>query len=89
MSTILQFLETMGRNPRMTAQQYGDAVQALDLAAPERDALLARDHDALNRLLGGRAAQMMMILFPVEEPTRQDEQKDDEDKDTEESIRRH
>jgi hypothetical protein len=90
MSKIIQFLETVGRNPRMTAQQYSHAVDLLDLDAPQREALLQRDHAALNTLLGGRAAQMMMMLFPVEDsPQRDDEQKDDDDKKDEESIRRH
>lgn len=87
MSDIIRFLETMGRT-RVSAADYAAAVATLDLDASERDALLRRDASAINSLLGGRATQMMMMLFPVEEPTKQDEEPAEDDK-QEESIRRH
>lgn len=87
MSEIIRFLETMGRT-RVSAADYAAAVSTLDVGASQRDALLRRDATALNTLLGGRATQMMMMLFPVEEPAKQDETpaEDEEQKD---SIRRH
>ena len=95
MSKIIQFLESMGRDAsirRMSVEDYSAAVAVLDVDQAQREALLQRDHTALNDLLGGRSTQMMMSLFPVEEPKRQDDEKDDdgegEDKPSE-SIRRH
>lgn len=91
MSKIIQFLETMGRT-RLSAARYDAAVAALDIDLAQRDALLRRDPAALNDLLGGRATQMMMMLFPVEQPAKQDEEPaGDERRDDEpaESIRRH
>lgn len=87
MSEIIRFLETMGRT-RVSAADYAAAVATLDVDASQRDALLRRDATALNTLLGARATQMMMILFPVEEPTKQDETPA-EDEEQKESIRRH
>lgn len=87
MSEIIRFLETMGRT-RVSADAYAAAVAHLDVQPAQRDALLRRDADAINSLLGGRATQMMMMLFPVEEPQKQDEQPAEDDKE-EESIRRH
>ena len=96
MSKVIQFLESMGSNAsmrRMSSESYSAAVAALDVDQSQRDALLQRDHAALNALLGGRAAQMMMSLFPVEEPQRQGEEKKEEDGEGDdkptESIRRH
>lgn len=96
MSKIIQFLESMGRDAlirRMSAAEYSAAVAALDVEPAQREALLQRDHVALNDLLGGRATQMMMTLFPVEEPKRQDDEKSNDDGEGEdkpsESIRRH
>lgn len=95
MSKIIQFLESMGRDAslrRMSAEDYAAAVAALDVDQAQREALLQRDPAGLNALLGGRTVQMAMILFPVEQPNRQDDDKDDdrqeEDKPSE-SIRRH
>jgi hypothetical protein len=71
MSNVIQFLEALGREsaPAASPQAYADAVAALDVDADLRDALLRRDHDALNRLLGARH-NVMMILVPAEdEPT--------------------
>ena len=81
MSNVIQFLESMGRDAslrRMSADEFSMAVAELNVDQAQRDALLHRDHAALNVLLGGRATQMMMALFPVEEPQRQGEEKDDD-----------
>lgn len=92
MSKIIRFLETMGRT-RLSAADYAAAVATLDVDAAQRDALLRRDAVALNDLLGGRATQMMMMLFPVEQPRKQDDEPADDDRkdrdEPAESIRRH
>ena len=96
MSKVIRFLESMGSNAsmrNMSAEADAAAVAALDVDQLQRDALLQRDHAALNASLGGRATQMMMSLFPVEETQRDDEEKGDEDSEGEdkpaESIRPH
>lgn len=92
MSKVIAFLETMGASPMLSSTQYAAAVAALDVDAAQRDALLARDHAVLNTLLGGRATQMMMALFPVEQPHKGDEKQDEDEKQDDEpseSIRRH
>lgn len=79
MSNALRFLETMGGNPaigRMTASDYAAAVASLNLDAASQQALLARDHEALNRLLGGREKMMCMIWQPEREPTREPERRE-------------
>ncbi|GAB3383613.1 hypothetical protein [Lysobacter fragariae] len=85
MSNVVQFLETLGRNP---ALNYSAAVAALDVEDAERRALLARDQAALNDLLGGRK-KVLCALFPAEgDEPKQDEQPDDgEAPDGEASIR--
>ncbi|MBB5208451.1 hypothetical protein [Chiayiivirga flava] len=92
MSNIIGFLESIGRT-RLSEAQYAAAVATLDIDAAQRDALLRRDAGALNDLLGGRATQMMMMLFPVEEPRKQDDEPADDDRkdrdEPSESIRRH
>jgi hypothetical protein len=64
MSSIVQFLETLGASPNLSAANYVSAVDALGLDDAARDALLAQDADGLNRLLGGRAAMRCMVVTP-------------------------
>jgi hypothetical protein len=64
MSNVVQFLEILGASPSLSAPGYANAVQALDLDEAARSALLARDADGLNRLMGGRAAVRCMIVTP-------------------------
>ena len=77
MSTVLKFLEVMGQTSStasMSDSEYASAVARLDVDAAQRKALLARDHTALNDLLGGRAT-MFFGLVPAEndEPQRDDD----------------
>ena len=67
MLDVIRFLENVGREP-MAAADYAAAVEALDVAEPQRVALRARDHAALNDLLGGRASMFFGILAPEEAP---------------------
>lgn len=71
MSQIIGFLEEMGRNPvfgRIQDAGYMAAVGSLRVTPAERRALLARDHAALNDLLGGRQRMMCVVWQPSEEP---------------------
>lgn len=68
MSNVIQFLEALGSNPSMTRLSAGDyaaTVAALDADEAQRQALIARDHAALNDLLGGRE-KMACMIWPVE-----------------------
>ena len=62
--SIVQFLETLGASPNLSAANYANAVNALDLDTAARDALLRRDAEGINRLLGGRAAMRCMVATP-------------------------
>ncbi|WP_374604191.1 hypothetical protein [Arenimonas sp.] len=80
MSKVITFLETLGRSHlpgQLAPEQYEAAVDAAGIEDAARDALLARDADALGGLLGGRM-EMMCLLFPAEG----DENKDDEQEDS-------
>lgn len=61
MSNVIRFLETAGRKP-LSAAEYAASVDALVASPSEREALTARDHDALAELLGGRRVMYCMIL---------------------------
>lgn len=65
MSNIIRFLETMGSRP-IPAADYAAMVAALEVGAPQREALLDRDHDALNELLDGRR-QLKCAIFAADE----------------------
>ena len=63
--SIVQFLETLGASPNaLSAANYVSAVEALNLDAAAHDALLKRDAEGINRLLGGRAAMRCMVFVP-------------------------
>lgn len=75
MSKVIRFLEEMGSNTGPVAWSqdgYDAAVAALDVVAEQRDALLARDPDALRQLLGGRGT-MYCSLYPAREDQPQQE----------------
>ena len=75
MSEVIRLLETMGRNPSLSAGDYAASVALLDMDAPQRQAFLDRDPAALGELVGARV-QMMCLILPAEEPTPQDEPSD-------------
>ena len=63
--SIVQFLETLGASPNnLSAAKYVNAVDALGLDEAARDALLRRDAEGINRLLGGRAAMRSLVIAP-------------------------
>lgn len=97
MDNLIAFLERMGRDPslaKLPADELAAAMAEAGLDDAPRQALLDRDADALNGLLGGRH-KMMCLLFPAEgddekkkqgdEPVEDDQPDDDERK---ESVRR-
>lgn len=97
MSNLMAFLESLGNNAAhagLDGEAYAAAVDALGLDDAPRRALLDRDAQALNGLLGGRL-QMMCILFPADgdDNKKDDEQENDGDQpaqdDTQQSIRRN
>lgn len=81
MSDVIRFLETLGSNPsfaKLSAAEYAATVSLLSANDGQRQALLNRDHLALNDLLGGRH-KLMCVIFPADD----EEQKDDDQRDDE------
>ena len=66
MSSIIQFLETMGGKPPVSLAEYAATVAALDAGVLQKQALLDRDRGALNGLLAGRASMCCMIVAAEE-----------------------
>ena len=65
MLNVVQFLEALGASPNpQSGVSYAHAVASAGLDAASCDALLARDAEAINRLLGGRAAMRCLIVTP-------------------------
>ena len=63
--SIVQFLETLGAAPKqLSAANYSRAVEALGLDETAREALLARDADSINRVLGGRMEMCCLVVTP-------------------------
>lgn len=87
MSNVIQFLESLGNNSsfrHFSSSDYDALVAALDVDACERQALLDRDCDALNGLLGGRPKMMCLIWQPEQEPAREDGDQQGEEQPVEE-----
>lgn len=64
MSNVIQFLERLGSNQALSSADYAASVAALDVDSKHRQALLKRDHAALNKLSDGRSEMCCMILTP-------------------------
>jgi len=64
MSNVVQFLENLGASPTLSVANYVSAIAASGLDEAARDALLKRDAEGINRLLGGRAAMRCMVATP-------------------------
>jgi len=71
MSKVIQFLEALGRDATIARsdQMYAAAVANLGLEPAVRDALMRKDAQALNGLLGGRT-NVLILLAPAEEEQR-------------------
>lgn len=81
MSNVIQFLERLGRDAPIgdgSAEAYANAVGRLDIDSDLREALLRKDRDALNRLLGARH-NVMLVLVPAEDEPGRDEPVDDDE----------
>jgi len=65
MTNTIQILEKMGSNPSRSAAHHAATVSALDLDPSQKQALLQRDHAALNQLLAGRT-QVFCAIFAEE-----------------------
>jgi hypothetical protein len=63
MSEVIRFLESMGRAPAV-ASDYTAEVSKLAIGDAERTALLGRDQNALNKLLGGRSEIRCLVVTP-------------------------
>lgn len=91
MSNVIAFLESLGKNPALAEaanEDYAAAVDALGLDDAPRQALLARDANALSDLLGGRST-MVCALFPADDQPQkeqEDEPQEDSPDETKESI---
>jgi hypothetical protein len=73
MSEVIRFLESMGRNPAVTAGEFAASVAALEVDDAHKQALLQRDATSLNDLLGGRERMMLAQWAPDSEPQRKDD----------------
>lgn len=84
MSNVIRFLELMGNNANLanlTAQDYAELVDDLDVESVQRDALLKRDPEALGDSLGYRDMLWCCFIYaPDEQPLKEGEE-DESDKD--------
>ena len=82
MSNVVQFLEAMARNPKsLSPEEFAAAVVNAELETASQQALLAKDANALNRVLGGRP-MMMCLVAPAENDEPQDDEQPDGDEET-------
>lgn len=84
MSNAIRFLERLAGEAAWGGDampEYAAAVDALDVDDEQKRLLLARDPEALNRLLGGRAMMAMHVAVPDGgEPEQAPERRDDDEK---------
>jgi hypothetical protein len=79
MSNVVQFLETLARNPkRISAEEFIALVAEAGLDPVTERALLANDADALNRGLGGRIS-VACLIFPAEDEPQEGEEREGEE----------
>jgi len=72
MSALIQFLDTLGRQP--ASVDFSAQVAALPVDAATRSALMGRDPQALARAFGDTRTLLCMIFSPEDEPKRENEQ---------------
>lgn len=68
MTSVIRFLEGLGAAAPLPPDQVAAAIAALDVNAAQKEALLARDADALSGMLGGRIEMRCSIFEPHREP---------------------
>jgi hypothetical protein len=73
MSEVIRLLETMGRNPAVSAAEYAASVALLELEPSQRQPFLDRDPVSLGDLVGARVQMMCLILPAEDEPSQGDE----------------
>lgn len=78
MSNVIQFLESLGGRSAPSAAEYAAIVAGLSVNEAQQQALLNRDQEALNGLLGGREEMMCLVWQPGEEPVRKKDDQDDQ-----------
>ena len=82
MSNVVQFLEALARNPKsLSADELAVAIANAELEPAARQAIMERDAQALNQVLGGRATMLCFVA-----PAENDEPKDDEQQEDEEEA---
>lgn len=88
MSNVVQFLEMLARNPQsLSAQDFAIAVAKAELEPAAKQAVLARDADAINQLLGGRISMMCLIAPAENDEPREEEQESEEQPEQEATSR--
>lgn len=81
MSHLIEFLESAAGNlTGLSQEDYARAVAVLDIPAELREALIARDADAINRIVDA-GVPMMMSLAPAEDQPNNDKSPTDKDED--------
>jgi hypothetical protein len=89
MSNVVQFLEALARNPKpLSAEDFAVAIADAGLEPAARQALLARDADVLNQLLGGRIS-MMCLIAPAENDEPQEEEREGEEETPDREVTSH
>jgi hypothetical protein len=81
MPSVIEFLETMGRDPELryaTADQLEEALTSASIEPSVRTALVSGDARRLETLLGATAAICCMIRTPDEEEEEPQEEDDGE-----------
>lgn len=82
MTHAVQFLEALACTP---VEASGEVIQAMlgdvELQPDVREALLARDADALARLLGARASMVCSVAMPEDDAPLEDDKQPDGDED--------
>lgn len=86
MSNVISFLQALGADAAL-AGEYAGAVAALDVDPEMRAALLDRDQDAINRLLGGRGNVFSLLVPAEDDDTPEDSEEPAEDEERKENIR--
>jgi hypothetical protein len=82
MSNVVQFLETLARNPNpLSTEDLSAAISSAGLEPAARKAILDADADALNRAVGGRATMLCFVA-----PAENDEPKDNEEQESEDEA---
>jgi len=76
MSALIQFLDTLGRQP--ASVDFSAQVAALPVDAATRSALMGRDPQALARAFGDTRTLLCYIAAPEEDPMREKELPNDE-----------